>query len=627
MSRLKDANAEQWRLDEIELLQQEYPEFVDFLYDGITALLGFDCTWLQEDIGKFLQYGPDNLMIQAQRSQAKTTITAFYVVWSWIHNPSSRALIFSAGGDMASEIAKWIIQIVENWDILGCLLPDRGAGDRASTTSYDVHWLLKGPEKSPSVACMGITASMQGRRADLLIADDVESSKNGMTALQRDQLLQKTRDFPSICQSGRIIYLGTPQSIDSIYNTLPGRGYEVRIWPGRFPTLEEEEHYGTMLAPSLRAKLAADPTLREGGGPCGDRGKPTDPVLLPEEALTKKEIDQGPAYFQLQHMLDTRLADNDRYPLKLHDLIVMDVPEEHAPVGLVWARTDDSTLPAISGFPLSGERLYGPMGGYTEHIAWEGRAMYVDTAGGGQNGDETVAAITYYASGRIFLKKVASFPGGIRDDVFEALTELCFQHRVQFIQVEQNFGNGAFAAAWRHYLHNVFNKTERAQYIVGQYRLPGIEDVWETGQKELRIIDCMEPVMARHALVVDTSVFEDDVNSTGHYPIDKRTIYQFSWQLARITRDRGSLSHDDRIDAVAGAVRVWVQRMAVDEHRRIKDEQKKETVNFFQQWDPTFARKGPVDASGHIPGTTIRKDIPKHIQKQLLQQHRNKGPQ
>lgn len=35
-----------------------------------------------------------------------------------------------------------------------------------------------------------------------------------------------------------------------------------------------------------------------------DRGQPTDPMLLDEGTLTAKEIDQGAAYFQLQHMLD-----------------------------------------------------------------------------------------------------------------------------------------------------------------------------------------------------------------------------------------------------------------------------------------------------------------------------------
>jgi len=61
---------------------------------------------------------------------------------------------------------------------------------------------------------------------------------------------------PSICATGRIVYLGTPQSVNSIYNTLPGRGYTVRIWTGRFPTPAQIESYGDLLAPWITRKLA-----------------------------------------------------------------------------------------------------------------------------------------------------------------------------------------------------------------------------------------------------------------------------------------------------------------------------------------------------------------------------------
>ena len=76
----------------------------------------------------------------------------------------------------------------------------------------------------------------QGKRADLLIPDDIESSKNSATPVQRAKLLHLTKDFISICQYGRIVWLGTPQTMDSIYNSLPARGVAVRIWPGRYPT-------------------------------------------------------------------------------------------------------------------------------------------------------------------------------------------------------------------------------------------------------------------------------------------------------------------------------------------------------------------------------------------------------
>ena len=82
--------------------------------------------------------------------------------------------------------------------------------------------------------------------------------------------------------------------------------------------------------------MYADPTLRTGGGLDGSLGKPTDPVLLDEETLTKKELDQGQAYFQLQHMLNTKLSDEMRHPLKTKNLIVMAFPMDRAPGEIIW---------------------------------------------------------------------------------------------------------------------------------------------------------------------------------------------------------------------------------------------------------------------------------------------------
>ena len=210
-------------------LQEAYPTFQPFLYDVLTSLMGFDCTPLQLSIAQYLEFGPTYRMIQAQRGQAKTTITACYACWRIIHNPATRVLIVSAGGPMATEISNWIIQIIEGMDVLECLRADKSHGDRSSVEAYDVHWVLKGPEKSPSIASVGITSNLQGKRADVLIADDIESSKNSQTEGQRDRLKHLSKDFSSICSTGDIIYLGTPQSIDSVYNSLVSRGFDIRI--------------------------------------------------------------------------------------------------------------------------------------------------------------------------------------------------------------------------------------------------------------------------------------------------------------------------------------------------------------------------------------------------------------
>lgn len=560
---------------EIEALRDHYALFEDFLYDCMTELMGFKCSPLQIDIGRFLQSDVQYGMIQAQRSQAKSTIVAMFAVWQLIHDCKHRILIISAGSEVAAEIANWVIQIIMNWDILECMRPDRQHGDRASSKAFDINWQLKGAEKSPSVACIGITANMQGRRADLLIPDDIESSKNGTTEVQRAALEHLSKDFTSICQKGRIMYLGTPQTVDSIYNNLPDRGYVIRVWTGRFPTTEELPTYDGKLAPYLQNMMDNDPTLQIGGGIDGSRGQPTDPVLLGEEALTKKELDQGPSYFNLQHMLNTNLSDEERHPLKTKNLVVMDFPIDEGPSEIQWLPSTPNQI-AISGLSCKPE-LYGPFSFGETMYKYEGKHMYVDTAGGGKNGDETVAAVTYFLHGYVFLAEILKLPGGYNDEYYEQLSRLAYKHQVNSIDVEKNFGFGAFASNWRPILLKTYQS-------MGKSGCPAIEDVWESGQKELRIIDTLEPIMGRHKFIVHKDVVEYDVQSIKRHPIDVQQTYSLFHQMSKITVDHGALLHDDSLDAVAGSVRKWVEHMAVDEEKRIAHKQTDENVAWFAQW-------------------------------------------
>ena len=590
MAALNDIEAESVRRwVEVEALREHYALFEDFLYDCMTELMGFQCSELQIDIGRFLQSDVQYGMIQAQRSQAKSTIVAMFAVWQLIHDCKHRVLIISAGADVAAEIANWVIQIIMNWDILECLRPDRQHGDRASSKSFDVNWQLKGAEKSPSIACIGITANMQGRRADLLIPDDIESSKNGTTEVQRAALEHLSKDFTSICQKGRIMYLGTPQTVDSVYNNLTSRGYVIRVWTGRFPTQDELPTYDGRLAPYLQDLMDNDPTLLIGGGLDGSRGKATDPVLLGEDALIKKELDQGPAYFNLQHMLNTNLSDEQRHPLKTKNLVMMNIPIDKAPGQIQWMPAPINRI-LVEGFTSKPE-FYRPFSISTEMYEYEGKHMYVDTAGGGKNGDETVAAVTYFLHGYVFLAEILKLPGGYSDSNYTQLSELAYRHQVNMIEVEKNFGYGAFASNWRPILLNSYQ-------TMGATGCPAIEDVWESGQKELRIIDTLEPIIARHRLIVNESIIEYDLQSIKKYPIDLQQTYSFFHQLGKVSVDKGALIHDDSLDAVAGSVRHWVEHMAVDETKRMEHKKTDENVAFFAEWGADISPWGNNAALG-----------------------------
>jgi hypothetical protein len=59
------------------------------------------------------------------------------------------------------------------------------------------------------------------------------------------------------------------------------------------------------------------------------------------------------------------------------------------------------------------------------------------------------------------------------------------------------------------------------------------ESEWARGQKEVRIIDTLEPVLTQHRLVVAESFLRDDAAT-------EDCDYAFLYQLTHITRDRGT---------------------------------------------------------------------------------------
>ena len=559
----ESADATLLRWQTLGVIQEHYAQFDPFLED-VMDLLGFRTSPVQKDIGSFLCYGPANIMIQAQRGQAKTTITAAFAVWTLIQNPAARVLILSAGGTQANEISTLIVRILMTMEELECLRPDQSNGDRTSVEAFDVHYTLKGIDKSPSVACIGITGNMQGKRADLLIADDIESQKNSKTALMREQLMDLTRDFTSICTNGRIVYLGTPQSQESVYNTLPARGFTVRIWPGRFPNPEQLENYGDHLAPYIRKRIEADPGLAFGGGVLADQGQPVDPTYITEATLQFKEQDQGPSYFQLQHMLNTKLADAMRYPLKVDQLILMDLGGDYYPLevarGFGGGSLTDINIHSTS------YRINTPVKVSEDVAKLQGRVMYVDPAGGGKNGDETGYAITGFLNGNIYLLSAGGVPGGYNVEQMTTLAQLAKRWEVNKIVVEKNMGYGAFTEVWL--------------TILRQHCECAVEDDFVTGQKELRIIETLEPVIARGSLIVNKSVIDEDRDACSKYPAAQRLLFSLFHQMSKITRDKGCLNHDDRLDAVEGAVRHWLKVIGIDQSKAVQAARDKE----YQEW-------------------------------------------
>ena len=506
-----------------------------------------DPTDLQYDIGKYAQHGPRRRIIQAFRGCGKSWITAIYVLWLLWRDPNHRILVVSASKDRADAFSIFLKQLIENVAMLRMLAPKDG--QRSSNVAFDVG--PADPDQTPSVRSVGITGQMTGGRADTIVADDVEIPKNSATEFQREKLSELVKEFDAVLKPhGQIVYLGTPQVEQSLYSELQNRGYECMIWPARY--LTDAGKYNGKLAPMLLEAALEDSSLL---------GHSTEPSRFSDIDLMEREASYGRSGFALQFMLDTSLSDADKYPLKLKDLIVMDVPKDMVPVQVAWASGPEQVITELPNVGLNGDRYHRPMYVSKEFQKFDGSVMFVDPSGRGT--DETAYAVVKMCKGMLYLTAWGGMTGGYEEATLQQLAHIAKDQQVNSIQVEANYGGGMFTS--------LFEPIQFAIYPCS------VEEYTVTGQKEVRIIESLEPVLNQHRLVVDKTVLEADLKLREGVGDKTALSYCGSYQLSRLTRDRGALRHDDRIEVLSAACGYWTEMIGNDV--RLVEDQHKEKMH------------------------------------------------
>ena len=492
-----------------------------------------DPTPIQYDIAHYLQHGPKRCMVAAFRGVGKSWLTSAFVVWTLLNDPDKKIMVVSASKDRSDAFSVFCKRIINELDICQHLIPR--ADQRTSNISFDV-----GPAKadhSPSVKSVGVGGQLTGSRADVLISDDVSVANNSDTQSARDKLSEAVKEFDAILKplpSSRIIYLGTPQNEDSLYNKLPERGYEMRVWPAEMPQDADLPKYQDTLSPFV-AQLGLKP------------GEPTDPQRFDADDLLERKASYGKAGFQLQFMLNTALSSEERYPLKVRDLIITDLDPEKAPMTWDWLPHKKHQLNELPNLAMNGDYMFAPAGFNDIQAEYQGIVMAVDPSGRGA--DETGYAIVAHLNGYSYVLKCGGFQGGYDEQsVLNPLAVLAKQYKGNKIIVESNFGDGLFTKVFQEVVHRIYSC--------------GLEEVRHSTQKERRMADTLEPMLAKHRLVMDKSVIEDDYRSIQKYDQEKRLAKSLIVQMTRLTRDRGCLRHDDRIDALSMAVAYWSAAMA-----------------------------------------------------------------
>ena len=522
---------------------QKLKDFRNFLYVIWKHLRLPPPTALQYDIATYLQSKERRIIIEGFRGIGKSWITSAYVCHQLFLNPQLNILVVSASKTRADDASTFILRIINEVPILQHLIPKDS--QRQSKISFDV-----APARAshqPSVKSVGIFGQMTGSRSDFILADDIETPLNSMTQGMRDRLSEGVKEFESIIKpSGKVIFLGTPQCEQSLYNALPERGYKKRIWTAKYPSSKQTAYFGKTLAPIIYNAVELNPELKD---------KPTEPTRFDKEDLDEREASYGRSQFALQFMLDSRISDSDRYPLKLSDLIITSINPDKAYEKYVWAANPENRADELPCVGMSGDFYHRPMDTVGDLLDFTGCIMAIDPSGKGQ--DETGYSCTKFLNGQIFVTAAGGFRGGYNEVVLAKLVKIAKEQKVKLILVEENFGAGMFMELLKPYLLKEYPCT--------------LEGVRHTVQKEKRIIDTLEPLMNQHRVIVSDKVVQDDYSSTQIHTPEMALRYQMFYQMSRITKDKGSLAHDDRLDVLAMACEYWNTQIARDADRAMED--------------------------------------------------------
>ena len=543
-------------------------------------------TKVQVDIAKFMaDSNRRDRMIQAYRGAGKSYLAYVYCLWRIYKDPDIKILAISASSARADAFSETCQRMLKVVPFLNHLIP----------TGRDVTWTKKvwsvvGTKASGThtVTSKGITGQITGSRADLIILDDVEIPNNSGTVDQRAKLRESIREVDAIRKgnekgkggkaTSEVVVLGTPQSFESIYVNMYSEGYDCRIWPILYPSLDAIDGYKGNLCPIIAEHSYQNP---------GDIGISTDPLRFTDEELEARKSRYGRAGFALQFMLDTNLSDAMKFPLKLSDLIVYDAPDNVAPTQIAHSKDRRYQLQDLPLVGFSGDSYHSPSFlSEDSMVPWERIVMAIDPSGRGS--DETTYVILKSLMGTLYLVDAGGFSEGYDErNTLIPLAMKAKEHGIQKIYVESNYGDGMFSEIFKPVIYPIHPCT--------------IEEVKHHTNKEQRIIDTLEPVMARHKLVVSRYVIEKDYKTSYQYkdPLTGKTkdAYSLFYQMTHLSADKGCLVHDDRLDALAIGVGAFADKMNRDidyEIGRLNDEKYEATMRYLRERGDKTIKRLPV---------------------------------
>jgi len=546
-----------------ELQQELKDDFKVFMYFAWKTAFGFTPHKIQYHFADLMQdFSIDNLILCAMREFGKTITDATFIDWMSFRDPNHTALAVSAAQPRAMEITGMALNLIKATPFMSKMVP--GVDDLDGRMAFTVgnRTLVR---KEASCVATSITSGNAGAHADLILSDDIEIPKNSDTQEKRQTIIKAVDEYTYILNRGgyeRVI--GTPQTNESVYWWMKDTGnYTLYRIPSEYPDPYDENAMRD-LAPFLLEDLRKNPDLA---------GKPTYPERFSEEDLAKAKA-KSPSTYALQMLLDPSVSDENKYPLKLRDFIVMDISPDWGPKRVMWGNTQSiNDIPSVG---MGKDMFYSPAFVDWTPADYETCVMGIDAAGNGP--DEVGYHVAKILMGKVFSTDSGGIQGSWDEGTLKKLCKVMIENNVKQVRMQKTAIDQSYSG--------------HLQRVMGQMGLKiGIEFVPAVGQKEVRIIDTLEPILASHLWVISPRVARDQ---------------ELMSQLTRLTRERGALIHDDRVDAAQICLSAFTEDFLVDPDRLIEDREDQEFQDEIKSYlTPTNTkRKGRsiVGTSGRRKG-------------------------
>lgn len=256
-------------------------------------------------------------------------------------------------------------------------------------------------------------------------------------------------------------------------------------------------------------------------------------------------------------------------PMRISDLIVMNLDASKAPGQVAWGGNYDSFKEA------NADMIFGPLFEYRGTHKYEDAIMTIDPSGKGT--DETAYCVAKRFRDHYYIMDVGGMAGSYARENLESEDEGNPKHSLgnspevlkELILIAQEYGVSRIIVennndkSFARLLEKQMLESESSKGL--KTRVIKFDSVHQGKNKEERILETLRPLLIEHRIVINREALKKDFESK---PQDN-LHYKFFYQLMSVVKnkihsasyfDGGKPLHDDRVDAVADAIRYLKDR-------------------------------------------------------------------